>query len=194
MRVLRRNLPVLAVLLLAAACATPAQTPGERIDDGLTTATVKTKLAEDRLGTLTQIGVDTHQGIVTLTGTVEDEVLRQRAGYLTSQVRGVRSVVNNLQVKTPAGALAPPQASSAEQPWRVADPVWRGSAEELRARAAREAAAQNRSVAYERMDGSQRIEAHPLASPAPINGCRWVQQRVFENGRLVDERSSEVCG
>jgi hypothetical protein len=44
------------------------------------------------------------------------------------------------------------------------------------------------------MDGSQRIEAHPLASPAPINGCRWVQQRVFENGRLVDERSSEVCG
>jgi hypothetical protein len=28
----------------------------------------------------------------------------------------------------------------------------------------------------------------------PVNGCRWVQQRVFENGRLVDERSSEVCG
>jgi hyperosmotically inducible protein len=205
----RRLLPLLAaltVLTLTAACASPARTAANRIDDSVTTAAVKAKLAADRIATLTEIDVETHQGVVTLNGVVDDDALRQRAAYLAGQAHGVRAVVNNLTVRqaaVPAPPPVPPPASTpAPNPpvstgqsdeWRVADTTLRGSADDLRNRAVREAAAQNRAVAYERVDGSRRVEAYPLSTPAR-DGCRWIQQRVFENGRLIDESSTEVCG
>jgi hypothetical protein len=206
MQLIRRMLPLLGVLLLLAACATPMKTTGERIDDGFTTATVKTKLAADRPHTLSEITVDTHQGVVTLGGLVDDEMLRQRAEFLTSQVKGVQGIVNNIAVRqaatavpatpvptTPAPAsVSPPLATSDADTWRVAEPSLRGSMDDLRARAVREAATQNRPVAYERSDGTQRVEAYPLTTPAQ-DGCRWIQQRVFDKGQVVDDRSTEVC-
>jgi hyperosmotically inducible protein len=237
----RRSVVVLgplAVLVLATACASPVRTTVDRIDDTITTAAVKTKLAADRIATLSEIDVETHQGLVTLSGLVDDETLRQRAVYLAGQARGVRAIVNNLQIRQaspPTPPPAPPSAptsSSAPPPvpspaptsestasgspppvpaststpgptppvpgnpsdeWRMADSTLHGSADDVRSWAAHEAAAQNRAVAYERADGSQRVEAYPLSQPAR-GGCRWIQQRVFENGRLVDDSSKEVCG
>ncbi len=81
--------------------AMTGKTAGENIDDGSITAVVKTKLARERLGTLTRIDVDTDRGTVYLNGIVQDETMRQRAGELASQVGGVRGVVNNLKVQRP---------------------------------------------------------------------------------------------
>jgi hypothetical protein len=200
------TLLVLGIALLAGACATSATQTGQRIDDGMTTAAVKAKLAEDRLGTLTEVGVDTYQGDVTLTGTVKDEFLRQRAGELARQVKGVRTVTNNILTRSAEAVVTAPPPVAAPVPappvngtdgtWRTVDQTFGGSTEDIRARAAREAAIENRSVAYERQDGSQRVEASPLPSPLSLpgkTGCRWVQQRVYENGQLVDERSTEIC-
>jgi BON domain len=199
MQLAGRILALFGVVLLVAACATSAKTTGEQIDDGFTTAAVKAKLAGDRPRTLSEIKVTTQQGVVTLSGLVDDEALRQRAEHLTSQVKGVHGIVNNIAVRqaetasTPAPAsVSAPLSTSDSDTWRVADPTLRGSAEELRARAVREAAIQNRPVAYERADGAQRVEAYPLTTPAR-GGCRWIKQRVFDKGQLVDDRSTEVC-
>ena len=47
-----------------------------------------------------QIGVDTKDGVVTLSGTVDTPVLKERAMQIAQQVDGVRSVVDNLAIKT----------------------------------------------------------------------------------------------
>jgi hyperosmotically inducible protein len=44
------------------------------------------------------VGVETKNGIVYLTGEVETAEQKSRAGSVASQVKGVKQVVNNLQV------------------------------------------------------------------------------------------------
>ena len=90
----------LALLFFMTGCqALTGATLGENIDDGTLTSYVKTKLAEDRLVTLTRVGVETNNGIVYLTGEVETAEQRSHIGSLASQVKGVKRVVNNLQVR-----------------------------------------------------------------------------------------------
>jgi hyperosmotically inducible periplasmic protein len=74
------------------------ETMGQNIDDGVLTSSVKTELASDRLNTLSRVGVETNNGVVYLTGEVETGEQKSRVGSVTSQVKGVRQVVNNLQV------------------------------------------------------------------------------------------------
>ena len=73
-------------------------TLGENIDDGALTSSVKTQLASDKLVTLTRVGVETNNGIVYLIGEVETAEQKSRIGSIASQVKGVKKVVNNLQV------------------------------------------------------------------------------------------------
>jgi len=90
----------LAVLFFMTGCqALTGATLGENIDDGSITTSVKTKLASDRLVTLTRVGVETDNGTVYLTGEVETAEQRSHIGSLASQVKGVKRVVNNLQVR-----------------------------------------------------------------------------------------------
>ncbi len=89
----------LAVLFFMTGCqALTGETLGENIDDGTLTTYVKTKLASDKLITLTRVGVGTNRGIVYLTGEVETAEQKSRIGSLASEVKGVKKVVNNLQV------------------------------------------------------------------------------------------------
>ena len=89
----------LAFLLLITGCqAMTGATLGENIDDGTLTTYVKTQLASDKLVTLTRVGVETNNGIVYLTGEVETDEQKSRVGSVASQVKGVKQVVNNLQV------------------------------------------------------------------------------------------------
>ena len=91
---------MLALLFFMTGCqALTGATLGENIDDGTLTSYVKTKLAEDRLVTLTRVGVETNNGVVYLTGEVETAEQRSHIGSLASQVKGVKRVVNNLQVR-----------------------------------------------------------------------------------------------
>jgi hyperosmotically inducible periplasmic protein len=70
------------------------------VDDAAITTKVKTAvLAEPGLKTL-QINVDTKDGVVTLSGTVDTPVLKDRAMQIAQQVSGVRSVVDNLAIKS----------------------------------------------------------------------------------------------
>jgi len=76
------------------------KTVGQKVDDASITAAVKAKLAADQgAATLTGINVDTSQGAVSLTGTVDSEAMKQRAATLAQQVEGVTRVINSLQVR-----------------------------------------------------------------------------------------------
>jgi hyperosmotically inducible periplasmic protein len=89
----------LAVLFLLNGCqAMTGETAGQNLDDGVLTTSVKSSLASDRLVTLTRVGVETDNAIVHLTGEVETADQKARIGSIASQVKGVKRVVNNLQV------------------------------------------------------------------------------------------------
>jgi hyperosmotically inducible periplasmic protein len=89
----------LAVLLTAVSCRTPAgRAPGEVWDDGAITSSIKTKLLADRALSGLAISVETFEGNVTLTGAVEDDQQKQKAGQIAQQTQGVKKV-NNLLMK-----------------------------------------------------------------------------------------------
>jgi hyperosmotically inducible periplasmic protein len=90
----------LAVAVLLAACQSmTGETLGENIDDAGITAAVKSKLAAEKISTVTRIDVDTNRGVVALNGTVKTVTDRTRAEELARQVKGVRDVVNNLRIQ-----------------------------------------------------------------------------------------------
>jgi hyperosmotically inducible protein len=89
----------LVVLFFMTGCqAMTGQTMGETIDDSYITGAVKTQLASDKAISLTRVEVETNNGVVYLTGQVETAEQRSRVGSLASQVKGVKRVVNNVQV------------------------------------------------------------------------------------------------
>jgi hyperosmotically inducible protein len=90
---------VLFVFLAAACQSMTGETAGENVDDASITSAVKAKLAGERMGTLTQIGVETTRSTVHLTGVVPTADDKQRAGEIARNVKGVKDVVNNLQVR-----------------------------------------------------------------------------------------------
>ena len=70
------------------------------VDDAAITTKVKTAvLAEPGLKSL-QINVDTKDAVVTLSGTVDSPELKSRAVQIAQGVQGVKSVNDNLSVKT----------------------------------------------------------------------------------------------
>jgi hyperosmotically inducible protein len=72
--------------------------PGEKLDDAGITASVKAKLADDPMVKARDIDVDTVQGVVTLSGKVQNESERMRALQIARSASGVKSVTNNLEV------------------------------------------------------------------------------------------------
>jgi hypothetical protein len=81
---------------------------GTNVDDKMTTAAVKARLSANDLRHLTWVDVDTTSGIVYLTGTVASAAHKQQAEGLARTSKGVRQVVNHLQVRgEPATAAGP---------------------------------------------------------------------------------------
>ena len=99
LRIIKRLAATLVVLFFMTGCqAMTGQTMGETIDDSYITGAVKTQLASDKMVSLTRVEVETNNGVVYLTGQVQTAEQRSRIGSLASQVKGVKKVVNNLQV------------------------------------------------------------------------------------------------
>jgi hyperosmotically inducible protein len=85
---------------VAAATERATDKAGAAVDDVAITTKVKSAVfAEPGLKTL-QIGVDTKEGVVTLSGVVDTPVMKDRAVQIAHQVDGVRSVVDNLAIKS----------------------------------------------------------------------------------------------
>ena len=90
---------VLGVLAAGCSSTRTGRTMGDNIDDTTILASVKGKLVADKPSNLTKVNVDVDKGTVYLSGNVESAEQKARAERLAHDVKGVRSVVNNLQVK-----------------------------------------------------------------------------------------------
>ena len=90
---------IVAILVLVVGCQTlTGKAAGTNVDDTAVTASVKARLVADKPANLTRVDVDTNQGTVYLNGMVDSPEQRARAQQLAGQAKGVKAVVNNLQV------------------------------------------------------------------------------------------------
>jgi hyperosmotically inducible protein len=92
-----RHLLVLVLIATFAACASASD--AEKVDDMALAANVKSALeADDSLRSF-NIGIETRDGVVILSGWVSSQDAVVKAGQITMSVKGVTSVKNNLIVK-----------------------------------------------------------------------------------------------
>jgi osmotically-inducible protein OsmY len=70
------------------------------LSDDFITDTVRQKLAGDSTVKGAAIGVEVKNGAVTLTGKVAEEKQKKKAERLAKKVKGVTSVVNQIQIAT----------------------------------------------------------------------------------------------
>ena len=96
---------VAALALGLGACASSGdsrepRSAGEFTDDAAVTAKVKTAIATDAgAKTAAAVNVETHRGVVELTGFVDSDDQASRAVSAAKKVQGVRSVKNDIRLK-----------------------------------------------------------------------------------------------
>ncbi len=88
-------------LLVLLACAIPGVSGDQETEDGIITDQVRRRLVSDPDVKGYTVKVETNDGVVTLSGTVETERAKSRAEKLTKKVRGVKGVVNKLRIELP---------------------------------------------------------------------------------------------
>lgn len=76
-----------------------SQSAGAYVDDTLITSTIKAKLLSDDIVPSRHVKVETHEGVVQLSGDVKSAAQSERAENLAKAVSGVKSVKNDLTVK-----------------------------------------------------------------------------------------------
>jgi osmotically-inducible protein OsmY len=109
----------ITLLLLAAAslfvigCRTN-ESPERQVDDVQIAAEVKSKLASEvGLSTVTNISVNSTNGVVTLSGQVDSEAVKAKAENVAKNVPKVVRVIDNLQVATSSADPKPERPSAA---------------------------------------------------------------------------------
>lgn len=75
------------------------QSVGNKIDDSLITASVKTAMLKDPVMKSLEVSVVTRKGVAQLSGFVESELQLQHAVEVAKSVEGVVDVVNSMSVK-----------------------------------------------------------------------------------------------
>ena len=106
-----RSLLLAGVLILGVGCA-------KKLDDGKMSSEIQGKFSQDSGLASKQLTVQANNGVVTLSGTVDNAAQRDAAGRQAASIEGVKTVVNNLQVGD-AAAMNPP----ASQPVADAKPA-----------------------------------------------------------------------
>ena len=90
----------MTILLFATVCLAADKI----VTDDMIYDNVRIKLASDQIVKGGALTVDVKQGVVTLGGMVENPRQKDRAAKLAKSVKGVKSVVNNLNLKVSAPA------------------------------------------------------------------------------------------
>ncbi len=109
-RLLRRFSPIVTAVFLAALFAAACGTGSERGDTGMKTdleiqdipdtritRAVETELLFDETVSEHMIDVSTEEGVVTLDGTVDNILSKDRAATISESVKGVRAIVNLIE-------------------------------------------------------------------------------------------------
>jgi hyperosmotically inducible periplasmic protein len=87
---------VVALFLLASVSFAKQDTP---LTDDMITDQVRIKLSGDQLVKGGALQVDVKDGVVTLSGQVDEPKAKERAEKLTKKTKGVKQVINKITVK-----------------------------------------------------------------------------------------------
>ncbi|GAB4507986.1 MAG: BON domain-containing protein [Sulfuricaulis sp.] len=101
-KLMNKNWVWMAVLLVGLAGCAGTQTrdsTGEYIDDSAITTKVKSAMIADKEVSAYPISVKTVKGVVHLTGSADTRAEANKAATIARGVAGVKSVVNEIQVK-----------------------------------------------------------------------------------------------
>jgi hypothetical protein len=90
-------------------------------DDAKISSNIQNKFSQDSGLSSKQLTVQADNGVVTLTGTVDDNAQREAAGRQAASVAGVKTVINNLEVSnggkpSAVAETAPPPAATSSTP------------------------------------------------------------------------------
>lgn len=96
-----RKISYVAVLLMifSMACGSINRATPSSMDDTAMKTDVKGKILATDPGKTFEIGVEVHDGVVTLKGTVNTAAERQQIVDAANSVHGVKQVINNIQIK-----------------------------------------------------------------------------------------------
>jgi hyperosmotically inducible protein len=99
--ILKSAFAILSAVLLSVTlgCASTGQKTGLAVDDAVITTKVKSKIAADEGLKVFDIHVDTHDGVVQLSGFVDRPTTAERAVDAARTVNGVKLVRNDMRVK-----------------------------------------------------------------------------------------------
>jgi len=141
------------VILAEVACTKAA-------DDNQLTGQIQTKLNEDSGLQGKPITVQTSNGVVTLSGTVDNETQRAAAARYASAIPGIKEVVNNLQ----AGASAPATLAANQMSQAPPEPARRAAKPKPSVPRSRRAPASTEMAAA---DPAPAMSTMPQERPAP---------------------------
>lgn len=103
---------LMAMLAVGVACS-------KAVGDSEVTGEVQNKLNADSGLQDKHLTVQTASGVVTLSGTVDNDAQRAAASRYASAVPGVKEVVNDIEVSSPAAVQTPQEPAPVEQPVRT---------------------------------------------------------------------------
>ncbi|MDZ7670297.1 MAG: BON domain-containing protein [Gammaproteobacteria bacterium] len=92
-------LAILLITVVGCAGSATSESTGEYIDDTWITTKVKAALVDDSLVKATEVNVETFKGVVQLSGFVSSQDAMDQAVTVASNIAGVTSVRNSMQVK-----------------------------------------------------------------------------------------------
>lgn len=92
---------LMALVLVVSGCASTSKdkSTGEYLDDAVITTKVKAAFVGDEELKATEIQVETFKGVVQLSGFVKERSHVSRAESVARDVKGVKSVKNDIRVK-----------------------------------------------------------------------------------------------
>lgn len=179
---------LVAVLAIGVACSKAAA-------DSDVTGEVQSKINTDSGLQGKQLTVQTAGGVVTLSGTVDNEAQRSAASRYASSVSGVKEVVNDLQIVAPAASMTAEEPAPAEPVRRAEKPRPSRPRTKPASRPSEVASAQPAPVMAPVQD-SQPVPA-PAVAPATPPPPPPVKKVTVPSGtslsvRLVDPIDSET--
>ncbi|HZC22593.1 MAG TPA: BON domain-containing protein [Candidatus Binatia bacterium] len=197
---------VAASLIFSLGCA-------KKLDDAKMSSEIQAKFSQDSGLSSKQLAVQANNGVVTLSGTVDNQAQRDAAGMQAASVAGVRTVINNLQVGQSAAAASetqkptPAEASSVAPNTPPAQNVQPARAKKASRRHRADDAAGTQQDASQRQVASNDQPANgnmaplpadnpPAAAPAPPPPPPAPKKLIIDQGtqitiRLVDAIDSE---
>jgi osmotically-inducible protein OsmY len=90
---------LITLFLGCAATQNREESTGEYLDDSVITAAVKDVIFDEPTLKVFQISVETYQGIVALSGSVDSQKAVDKVGEIVRKVEGVKSIKNDLIVQ-----------------------------------------------------------------------------------------------